>query len=161
MYVCVCMCCSLAFNLCRPVGVMRLLLLLCSFVVVVIVIVIVIIVFFFYYTLIVHFQIQFYFTSFSSPSFVFRASSCSLFFVFFWRTLATRCDFGQSHQYTHAHYKLFPSNARTNERATDRITSIEEKMSCTRNTSSLLPWQSQNIRHVSCCFVFWLKKKLL
>lgn len=61
----------------------------------------------------------------------------------------------------HAHYKLFPSNrSRTNEwtKNLKKKSPIEEekKMICSVIVSTV---EISNIRHVSCCFVFWLKKK--
>lgn len=139
------MCYSLAFNLCRPVGVMRLLLLLlCS-------VVVVIVVFFFYYSY-CSFSNSALFHFFSSPSFV--------FFSFFSSFLTNIGHPLWSWPITpvHAHYKLFPSKARTNERMSDRMNEkspIEEyELQC--NTSFTMA--ISNIRHVSCCFVFWLKK---
>lgn len=98
-------CCSLAFNLCRPVGVMRLLLLLCS-----VVVVIVIVVFSFYYS---H-------CSFSNSvlfHFFFLTVICfsSVFFVVLSLTNVDHPLWIWPITPVHAHYKLFPSKTRTNE----------------------------------------------
>lgn len=100
------------------------------------------------------FQISVFYFSLLFPR---RHLFSSLYFVLdeHWPPVAHLAN----HTSTHAHYKLFPSKARTNERTNERSNTknhLSKKMSCT--ATLFFTMAISNIRHVSRCFVFWLKK---